>query len=132
MRQSAENRSQANLEELVQAATRLGTRELEQLVAKVLVLRAQRLAPSLADEEARLLRKVNQRLPPKDQRRYEELASKLEAETLVSEEHQELLALIERIEHSDAERVRALTGLAQLRAVPVDTLMRDLGIHIPT
>ena len=126
-----ENRPQIDLEDLIQAAAQLGTRELEHLVAKVLALRAQRLAPSLAKEEARLLGTINQGLPAEDQRRYGKLTSKLEAELLSPEEHRELLTLIDRIEHTDAERVRALTDLAQLRAVPVETLMRDLGIHPP-
>ncbi len=126
-----EGRSRIRLEELVKAAAQLGTRELESLVAKVLALRAQRLAPSLAKEEARLLRRVNQGLPAADQQRYEELTSSLRAETIGSEEHQELLALIERIEHADAERVRALASLAQLRRVSVEALMSDLGIHAP-
>ncbi len=109
----------------------MGTRELESLVARVLALRAQRLAPSLAKEEARLLREINRGLPAADQQRNEELTSQLRAETIGPEEHQELLALIDRIEHADAERIRALTSLAQLREVSVDALMSDLGIHAP-
>ncbi len=126
-----EGRSRRNLEELVRAAAQLGTRELESFVARVLALRAQRLAPSLAKEEARLLKEINRGLPAADQQRYDELTSKLRADTLGSREHQELLALIDRIEHADAERIRALTSLAQLRDVSVEALMSDLGIHGP-
>ncbi len=124
-----EGRSHNRLEELVQAAAQLGTRELESFVARVLVLRARRLAPSLAKEEARLLREINQGLPAADQQRYEELTSGLRAETIASEEHRELLAMIARIEHADAGRIRALTSLAELREVSVEALMSDLGIH---
>ncbi len=84
-----------------------------------------------AKEEARLLRQINRRLPAADQQRYEELTSKLRAETIGPEEHQELLALINRIEQAGAERIRALTSLAQLREVSVDALMKDFGIHAP-
>ncbi len=61
-----EGRSHNRLEELVQAAAQLGTRELESFVARVLALRARRLAPSLAKEEARLLQEINQGLPAAD------------------------------------------------------------------
>ncbi len=121
----------SRLEELVKAAAQLGTRELESFVARVLALRAQRIAPSLDREETRLLEKINQGLSAADQQRYDELTSKLRAETIGSQEHRELLALIDRIEHAEAERVRALTSLAQVREVSVDALMSDLGIRAP-
>lgn len=127
----AEGRSKKRLEELVKAAAQLGTMELEHFVTHVLALRAHRLAPSLTKDEERLLSQINQGLSPADQQRYDELSSKLSAETISPEEHQELLALIERVEHADTERVRALTSLAQLREVSVDALMSDLGIHAP-
>ncbi len=126
-----EKRSQGSLEELLKAAARLSTRELEHFVARVLALRAQRVAPSLAKEEARLLAKVNRGLPPADQRRYDELKAKREAETLNPEEHQELLDMIDRIEQADAVRVGALARLAQLRDVSLEALMDDLGIRAP-
>jgi len=128
---SVEKRSHRHLEELLKAAAQLSTRELEHFVARILALRAQRAAPSLAKEEARLLGKINRGLPPTDQRRYDELTAKRKAEALSSEEHRELLDMIDRIEQADAERVRALASLAQLRDVSLEALMDDLGIHAP-
>jgi len=128
---SPEARSPVSLEELLRGVAQLNVRELEHFVSRVLVLRAQRLAPSLAAEEARLLEKVNQGLSPFERQRYDELTAKRRAETLTSEEHRQLLDLIDQIEHADAERVRALTVLAQLRDVSVETLMADLGIRSP-
>ncbi len=80
---------------------------------------------------AKLLQKINERLPPADQERYDALALKLPEETLDREEQKELLELVDRIEHADAERVRALSRLAQLRGVSVEALMADLGISPP-
>jgi len=57
--------------------------------------------------------------------------AKRRAETLTTEEHQELLALIDRIEQADAERVQTLAELARLRHVTVTALMAQLGIRRP-
>ena len=128
---SVEVRSQVSLDELLRGVAQLEAQELEHFVSRVLVLRGQRLAPSLAAEEARLLEKVNQGLSPPAQQRYDELTAKRKAESLSSEEHRELLEMIDAIELADAERLRGLTALAQLRDVSVEALMADLGIHPP-
>lgn len=123
--------SQVSLDELLNGVGQLGSQEFEHFISQVLTLRARRIAPSLAMEEASLLEKVSQGLSPAFQQRYNELSAKRGAETLSSEEHRELLELIDRIEHNDAERIRALTSLAQLRDVAVPELMVQLGIRSP-
>ena len=124
-------RSQVSLDELLNGIAQLETPELEHFIAQALTLRAKRIAPSLRHGETRLLQKINRGLPPNVQQRYNELTAKRRAETLTSEEHQELLTLIDRIERADAGRVQALTKLAQLRNVSVMTLMVELGIRPP-
>jgi hypothetical protein len=126
-----EVRSQVSLDELLNGVAQLDMPELERFIAQVLTLRAKRIAPGLPKEEAGLLEKINQGLSPDAQRRYDELTAKRRAETLTSEEHQELLALIDRIERADAERAQTLTDLARLRKVSVTTLMSELGIRPP-
>lgn len=128
---SVEVRSRLSLEELLKGVAQLDPRELEQLIARLLVLRAQRVAPSLVDQEAELLEKINQGLSPEAQQRYDALTAKRRAESLTPEEHEELLASIDRIESSDAERVQALLALAQLRKISVEALMAELGIRPP-
>lgn len=128
---SIEVRSQVSLDELLNGVAQLEARELEHFISQVLTLRARRMAPSLANEEAGLLEKINQGLSPTLQQRYDVLTAKRRAEALTSEEHLELLDLIELIERADAERVRALTGLAQLRNVSVKELMAELDIRPP-
>lgn len=119
------------MDELLNGVAQLDTPELEQFISQVLTLRAKRIAPSLPEEEARLLEKINQGLPPDVQQRYDELTAKRRAETLTPEEHEELLDLIDRIEQADAERVQALAELAQRRGVSITTLMAELGIRRP-
>ena len=122
---------QVSLDELLNGVAQLDTPALEHFISQVLTLRAKRIAPSVPKEEAELLQQINQGLPPDVQQRYDELTAKRRAETLTPEEHQELLALVGRIEQADAERVRALTELAQLRNVSVTTLMAELGVRRP-
>lgn len=88
--------------------------------------------PSLSQNESALLQKIHSVLPDDLRRRYNELNDKLHEETIIPEEHAELLTLIDRIELADAERMRYLIELAQLRQVSVDTLMEQLGIRRTT
>ncbi|MCP4701190.1 MAG: STAS/SEC14 domain-containing protein [Gammaproteobacteria bacterium] len=124
-----EVRSQVSLNDLLNGVAQLDTSELEQFISQVLTLRAKRIAPSFSKQEAEILEKINQGLPPETQQRYNEMIAKRRAETLTSEEHLELSALIDRIELADVERVKALTNLAQLRNVSVTALMTTLNIR---
>ena len=126
-----EVRSQVSLDELLNGVAQLDTPELERFVSQVLTLRAKRTAPCLPEQEVQLLEKINQELSPEAQQRYNNLTVKRHAETLTSEEHQELLMLIDQIEQADAERARALADLARLRKKSLATLMEELGIRPP-
>jgi hypothetical protein len=128
---TVEVRSQVSLDELLNGVAQLDTPALEHFISQVLTLRAKRIAPSVPEKEAELLQQINQGLPLDVQQHYDELTAKRRAEALTPEEHQELLALVDRIEQADAERVRALIELAQLRNVSVTTLMAELGIRRP-
>ena len=129
---TTEVRSRVSVDELLNGVAQLETPELERFISGVLSLRAKRVAPSVSQEEAQLLEKINEGLSPAVQQRYDELTAKRRAEILTPEEYQELLALIDRNELADAERIQALTELAQLRRVPILSLMAELGIGPPT
>ncbi|RIK38806.1 MAG: hypothetical protein DCC55_20035 [Chloroflexi bacterium] len=77
------------------------------------------------------MQQINQGLPPAVRQRYQELNSRLEAEVLTPEEHQELLGLIDQIEQADAIRLKQLIELAQLRGMSLDELMQQLNISPP-
>ena len=117
-----------SIDALLKAAAKLDASELEHFMAELHALRARRSAPSPSGEEAPLLEEINKGLPPDVQRRYDELRKKLSEETITPNEHQELIALNDRIEEADVERVKALAALAALRNVSMKDLMDDLGI----
>jgi hypothetical protein len=93
---------------------------------------AQRRALSLPKNETELLQQINRGLPADIRQRDDALNAKLHDETITPQEHEELLTLIDRLELADAERMQRLVALAQIRGVPVDTLMEQLGIRRTT
>ncbi len=95
-------------------------------------LLAQRRAVGMPQDEAQLLQQINQGLPEAIQQRYNELRSKLCAETITPQEHEELLSLSDAVEQADADRLQHLIHLSQLRQVPLPDLMNQLGIYPPS
>jgi 5'-deoxynucleotidase YfbR-like HD superfamily hydrolase len=83
-----------------------------------------------AKQEQKFLRTIreNSQLPPKKQRRFNQLRRKLQNETISERDYEELLSLWQEVERRNVERLRALIELAKLRGVSVQELMRQLGI----
>jgi hypothetical protein len=125
--------SQVNigLDQLLNGVSQLETPDLEQFVGQINALLAQRKVPSLPRRETELLELINQGLPEAIQSRYDELQAKLQHETIAPDEHEELLALIDPVEQATVDRLRSLIELSQLRQIPLDELMTQLGIHHP-
>ena len=120
-----------DLNDVLKSVAQLEPNELEQVVNQFIALQARRRATSLSTAETDLLQRINQGLPPTIRSRYKELNAKLHEEMITPAEHEELLQLSDQIEQGDAERLRHLIALAQLRQVSVDTLMDQLGIRQP-
>lgn len=120
---------QLSSEELLKAVEQLNLSELEQFVAQVIILQAQRKATGLPQTEAELLIKINQGIPANIQIDYAELMAKREDETLTDDEYQKLLQLTEEIEQMQVRRIQDLAELARLRGVSLTALMENLGIH---
>lgn len=94
-------------------------------------LHAKGKASSLPRLESELLMKINQQLPQHTQARFDELVAKRRDEVLTSEEHEELLHVIEQVEANDVTHIEALAQLAQHRGLSLDELMHQLGIQAP-
>ena len=118
-----------DLHTVLDGVARLDLPELERFASDVNSLVARRKAPYLPQREAALLRKINRGVAPAVRQRYMELHNRLLDETLSGEEHDELLGLIEIIEKADADRLKHLIELAQLRNTTLDALMDQLGIR---
>jgi hypothetical protein len=83
-----------------------------------------------AEVESALLASIfeNSRLPAAEQRRFNRLRRKRQAETLTKSEEAELQALWQGVEQMNVVRLEALTKLAQRHGTDVLTLMRELGL----
>ncbi len=91
----------------------------------------QKLSAS-SSEEVVLLQKITQgSLPLMTQQRYDELRAKLRSDTLAPEEHAELLVLTDEIEQADADRLRHLIELSNLRNISLPELMQQLNLQTP-
>jgi hypothetical protein len=121
--------SNPSADELLGAIQRLGVREIEQLLSRLLRLRAERSAPSLSSTETELLSRINQGLPEDASHRYHELMAKRRAGALSPDEHRELLRLTDTAEALQAERARYLADLAQLRGTSLSALVEELGLQ---
>ncbi len=118
-----------DLERVIQGMGKLNNAELEKVLSRLSILLAQRKSPSLPARESDLLHKINQGLPAHILLRHTFLTGRLQANALTEAEHNELIGLIDQIEQADAERMQAIAELSSLRAISVDTLMRQLDIH---
>jgi nucleotidyltransferase/DNA polymerase involved in DNA repair len=98
--------------------------DLEQFVAELI---KEHLDTRLTEEEE-LLEKIQQGIAIEKWQKYHELKEKRIAETLTTEEYQELNSIYNAIEEANAERMLYLVQLSKLRNIPVRQLMEDLGI----
>jgi hypothetical protein len=110
-------------------ARELDTQDLEAVIHSLLTLRAQRSGLSLPREEALLFDKINRGLAPEKLKRFELLQHKRATETMNHSEQTELIALSEEIERLDAQRIKYLSKLAQLRQVSLRELMAQIGLR---
>lgn len=98
-------------------------------VETVLARHFRRQAVTLPAEEAELLQQINRGLPVEVWQRYEVLHDKIDDETISDAEHREFMNITNQIELADAERLRHLIQLAQLRNISLDALMDQLGLR---
>jgi hypothetical protein len=124
-------KTQLSFDELLKMVEQFSSSELEQFIFRVFALHVQRKAPQLPNREFELLFKVNQNIPEDIQIRYDELIAKRQAETLTTEEYQQLLQLTEKIEQFEAIRIETMAELAQLRQTSLTHLMKELNIQPP-
>jgi hypothetical protein len=119
---------QIEYDQLLSAALQLPRPELERFVAKLFALKAREETPNLSEAETRLLLKINQDIPPAARKRMNELIDKRQANLISQAELEELIQLTDQSEELGVERLKCLIELAQLRNIPLDELMRQLGI----
>jgi hypothetical protein len=116
------------MEQLLAAIKQLSPDELREFAEQFAAWQKQH--DQQDEEEAILLACIaeNSRLPAAEQRRFNRLRRKHQAETLTKPEAAELQALWQRVERMNVARLEALTTLAKRRGTDVRTCMRELGL----
>jgi hypothetical protein len=123
------SKATVNLAEIIEGMTAFDTATLEQFMQQVGNLVARKKAPNhLSERESDLLMAINYCIPAELQQRFEALSIKSQSGTLSADEHADMLQLIDLLEQKHAERLEKLLDLAQLRGVPLKTLMQDLQL----
>ncbi|MFQ5633168.1 MAG: STAS/SEC14 domain-containing protein [bacterium] len=126
-----ETQTNLSTNELVKAVKQMSLKELDRFVPQIIALLAERKAPYASAAESKLLMKINKGLPPKLKKKLDRLVAKRKAGTLKTDEQKELISLMHEVEEAQVRRIEALTGLAKLRGVSLDSLMDQLGIKAP-
>jgi len=94
-------------------------------------LRQPSQAPAVSHREAELLQAIDIGFSQARMDRFGELIGKRRDETITGEELNELLETTGELERLNVKRVRALSQLAELRGVDLETVMDQLGIEPP-
>ena len=79
--------------------------------------------------ESELLKKINLDISEEEWTSYRYLIGLMRAENITPQEQGTLINLGDKIEIANAERVKYLFELAELRGISVETLMKNLGIE---
>lgn len=125
------NTQTVSSQQVISAVQTMPLDELERLVNNVLAVRAERVAPHITGEEGKLLRIIQKTLPKKSLLRMNELQVLRDEEKLSPEGFAELAGLIEKLEILHAERMKAVSDLANLRGVTFQTAMKQIGLRLP-
>jgi hypothetical protein len=117
---------------LRQEAARVGLEPdvyiIEAVQTYLMQKRHRRHTPRLSPEESRLLSKINLGLSPNEWERYHALMARRKAETLTPDEQAELIALSDRLEEANAQRIGYLAELARVRNTTLDAVISELGL----
>jgi hypothetical protein len=120
---------QSSFDDIFQAIERLGQREVESILDRLLALRAQQRAANLPASETELMQRINQGLPAEKSARYHELMAQRRQGTLPVGDYSELLGLTDESERLQAERIQHLAELSRLRGTSLSALMDELGLQ---
>ena len=122
--------SEIDTQGLLLGISQMPLNELAYFVSEINALITRRQVQDAGKQEKILLSKINQTaLPIKKAERYAFLVKKLEADTMSETEHAEFMVLVAQEETLRNERVKYLIELAQLRNMPLLTLMEKLDLN---
>ena len=121
-------------ETLLRQQARQANLDLNSYAFQLLInsVQSDQLEPAhLSANESYLLEQINTGLSAAEWQRYHTLIALRQAEQLDEIDREELIALSDRLEAANVNRIEALIKLAQLRQTSLTKLMDELGIYPP-
>ncbi len=125
---TAQYEASVSSEQLLQEVSRLNGPALDKFLDQVLLLRAERRAPHLSKKETELFEVINHRRSPEAQAHFDFLIKRRRANKITSEELADLNTMTNQSEMQAAERVRAVSELADIRKLTFDEMWQQLGL----
>lgn len=118
-------------EQILESVKQMSLPELEEFVEQVIAIKASKHAPHLPEDESLLFEKINSTFPLGQKTRLNELTQKRDQSFISQQEYEELAKLTDEMELFQAERVKALVSLAELRGTTLNNIMNQLGVIFP-
>ena len=119
---------QVGIDDLVQGISRLNTAELTTFFEHLNRVIGGQKSPSPLGEETVLLKQIKAIIPASVIRRFKELQTKRNNNTLSEKEQEEMLLITDFIEEKSAERVALLAALAKIRHVSLPDLVKQINL----
>ena len=119
---------QVRFDELIQSISRLNTAELTSFFEQLNNTLGNQKQPSPYGEEALLLKQIKEIIPTSLIRRFKELQTKQNNNTLSEKEQEEIILITDFIEEKSAERVTLLAVLAKIRKISITDLVKQLDL----
>jgi hypothetical protein len=113
-------------ENLLNAVVQMPEGEFNRFVEKARKLRQKE--QKVSSQEADLIYKINTIFSAEKRRRYNELYAKFKNENISEKQHKELLKLSDEFEILNAERLKYIGKLANLRGQTLENVIKDLKI----
>lgn len=127
---TSKQQSKVTTEVVLNALEQMVTEDLEAVISKARIVRAEHFMPHLSIEEEKLFARIYTSFSSDLRKRYNQLNKLCSAEKLSDAEHQELIALSDDLEIKHADRLNALIELSQLRDTTLPSLLESLGVPL--
>jgi hypothetical protein len=123
------SKASVDLDEIIEGMESLDTITLESILQGAGIVVARKKAPgNRPAEETNSLSAIYSAIPANLQKRFEVLSLRSNQGLLTAKEHAEFLRTTDEPEQKYAERLGRLPELAQMRGVPLTTLMQELQL----
>ena len=116
------------LNDLIKSVEQLDIDNLEKFLARVLLIRAKKIAPVISKKEANLLTIINQPIPQKLLKGFRKFDVLKKERTLSEKEHRQFTKILNDIEKLNADRLVALASLSKIQQKPLKQLMNQFGV----